>query len=206
MRSRKEVSMRGLSIIFLLVVSQAVLPSAAVTIVPPPLPAPAYADRETSSDTALPPLVPGRDFRIFRLSVAFVATASNNVQVAFFGSEGEEGSVSAETTCFIASWDCGAWILRPEGLTNAFTAAASARDGRRELAVEVRVDRDGTPVSASFHGDGAALAFPGFSPVPVPAWLAPRWRTVRVTSRGADAADAECRIRMTVDGTTVVLK
>ena len=67
----------------------------------------AFADREASGDTAIPSVA--RDnLRRFSLELAFAATPSNNVQVAF-GRDAEplDGKLAAEETAFIIGWDSG---------------------------------------------------------------------------------------------------
>ena len=83
--------------------------SSAVTLDVPRLPAPAFADREASDDTAISESA-FRDLRRFRLELAFDATSSNNVQAAFVrDTELFDGHLAAEETALIIGWDSGEW-------------------------------------------------------------------------------------------------
>jgi hypothetical protein len=206
-RPKKEVSMRGPSIILLLFFFQVVLPAAAVTIAPQPPPAPAYADGESSADTALPSLSAGSDYRVFRLTLCFnnsYAPSNSCVQVAL----GSVPDVSAsETTVLIAGCDRGFWFVRPQGLTNRYDSAVSVTAGAHTLVAEVRVNRNGVPVKAAILGDRAPVAFAGLSLDPVPPWLNPgRWKSLRTTVRGADGTDISLTAKLTMDGAAVILK
>ncbi len=77
----------------------------ALTLDVPRLPAPVFADREAAGDTAIP-VNAHENLRRFRLELAFDATPSNNVQVAF-GRDAEplDGKLAAEETALIIGWD-----------------------------------------------------------------------------------------------------
>ena len=83
--------------------------SLAVTLDVPRLSPSAFADLEASADTAISESA-FRNLRRFRLGLAFQATPSNNVQVAF-GRDTEplDGHLAAEETAFIIGWDSGEW-------------------------------------------------------------------------------------------------
>ncbi len=180
----------------------------AATLDVPRLPAPAFADREASGDSALPEGLTNGAFRVFRLELAFDATPSNSVQVAF-GRDAPpaDGFLAAEETDLIVGWDCGEWFLRPRGLANRFAAAASPAPGRRALTASVRVDARGVPRSAEFRDGGTAFAFPGLALPPVPDWLDPGpWTRMRVTARGAGAPEEAVRAVFAPDGAQVILR
>jgi hypothetical protein len=181
----------------------------ALTLDVPRLPSPTFADREVSGDAAIPANV--RDnLRHFHLELAFDATPSNNVQVAF-GRDAEplDGALAAEETAFIAGWDSGEWFLRPAGLKKRFVHAPA--DGqtpqRRTLHAAIRVDAQGAPTAVEFSDDTGAFAFEGLPLEPLPSWLTPEnWNLLRVTVRGAAVAEEDIRVRFLPDGATIILR
>ena len=183
--------------------------ASALTLDVPRLASPTFADREVSGDAAIPANV--RDnLRRFRLELAFDATPSNNVQIAF-GRDAEplDGALAAEETAFIIGWDSGEWFLRPAGLKERFVHAPP--DGqsprRRTLRAAIRVNTQGTPTSVEFIDDAGAFAFDGLPPAPPPLWLTPdNWNLLRVTVRGAAIADEDVRVRFLPDGATIILR
>ena len=181
----------------------------ALTLDVPRLPSPTFADREVSGDAAIPANV--RDnLRRFRLELAFDATPSNNVQVAF-GRDAEplDGKLAAEETAFIVGWNSGEWFLRPAGLKERFVHAPA--DGqtpqRRTLRAAIRVNTQGIPTAVEFSDDAGAFAFTGLSLDPLPSWLAPEnWDLLRVTVRGAAIAEEDVIVRLLPDGATIILR
>ena len=120
----------------------AALTANALTLDVPRQPAAVFADREVSGDTPIPS--GARDnLRRFSLELAFSATSSNNVQVAF-GRDAEplDGKLAAEETAFTVGWDSGGWFLRPEGLRAryAMVPADGGTPRRRTLRAAVRVN------------------------------------------------------------------
>ena len=186
----------------------AALAAHAVTLDVPRLPAPAFADREASGDAALPGGRTNGTFRVFRLEMTFDATASNNVQAAFGRDDlPADGRLAAEETGFIIGWDCGEWFVRPQGMTERYAFPASVTNGVHTLSASVRVNAQGVPRSAEFNDGGTAFAFPGLTLSPAPGWLTPgRWTHLRVTVRGADAADENVCARFLPDGARVIIR
>ena len=179
----------------------------ALTLDLPRLPPPVFADREVSGDAGIP--ANARDnLRRFRLELAFDATPSNNVQIAF-GRDAEplDGALAAEETAFIIGWDSGEWFLRPAGLKERFVHAPA--DGQtprqRTLRAAIRVNTQGTPTSVEFIDDAGAFAFDGLPPAAL--WLTPdNWNLLRVTVRGAAVAEEDVKIRFLPDGATIILR
>ena len=191
----------------LLLLPLSALTAAAVTLEVPGLPAPSYADREVSFDTALPA---GRleNMRVFRLELTFDATPSNNVQVAF-GRDNlpADGFLADEETDFIIGWDRGQWFLRPQGLRERYAFPPAASGGTRTLTAEIRVDAQGTPKPAVFRDGGTAFAFPGLALSPVPGYLRPGlWDCLSVTARGCDSTNETVSARFLPDGARIILK
>jgi len=181
----------------------------AVTLDVPLQTEPPFADREASGDAALPDAGgAGRGFRVFKLTLAFASSPSNNVQAAFgHDSLPTDGALAAEETDFIVGWDCGEWFLRPRGLTERFAVPAAATNGPHTLTAAVRVDRQGVPVSAAFADGGAPVVFPGLALSPFPEWLDPsRWDILRATVRGPDSPEGSVRASFARDGATVTVR
>lgn len=191
----------------LLPAALAALTAGAVTLDVARLPAPAFADREVSGDASLP-ANRTNDLRTFRLELAFDATPSNNVQVAF-GRDNlpADGFLAAEETDFIIGWDCGGWFLRPQGLADRHTFTPGTAGGRRTLTASVRVDAQGAPQSVTFRDGTAGFTFGGLALTPFPDWLRPDlWTRLRVTARGADIPAENVSVRFMRDGATVTLR
>ncbi len=181
----------------------------ALTVNVPRLPAPTFADREASGDTAIPENI-SRDLQRFRLELAFDATPSNNVQVAF-GRDAEpiDEKLAAEETDFIIGWDSGEWFLRPPGLKDrhVFVRADGQTPRRRTLRAAIRISAQGKPISAVFSDDMGDFAFEGLLLNSPPSWLAPEnWSLLRVTVRGAEIAEEDISIRFQFDGAMIILR
>jgi hypothetical protein len=153
------------------------------------LPEPVFVDREVSADAALPERTPGAGFRVFRLRLSFLATPSNNVQAAF-GRDGRfrsaDGALAAEETDLVLGWDRGEWFLRPQGLTNRWTAAAAnaGTSRRRTFVAEIRLDAGGSPSSVVFSDSETPVVFP-VSPFADSRLFDPGlWTALRATARG----------------------
>ena len=181
----------------------------ALTLDVPRLPAPSFADREVSGDSAIP--ADARDnLRRFRLEISFDATPSNNVQVTF-GHDAEplNGSLAAEETAFIIGWDSGEWFLRPAGLKerHVYAPANGQTPQRRTLHAAIRVDAQGAPTAVEFCEDAGNFTFEGLPLDPLPSWLTPEnWDLLRVTVRGAAVAEEDVKIRFLPDGATIILR
>jgi hypothetical protein len=181
----------------------------ALTLDVPRLPSPTFADREVSGDAALPGNA-SANLRRFRLELAFTATPSNNVQIAF-GHETTplDGHLAAEETAFIIGWDSGEWFLRPAGLKERFVHAPA--DGhmpqRRTLRAAIRANTQGIPTAVEFSDDTGTFAFEGLPLEPLPSWLTPEnWNLLRVTVRGAAIAEEDAKVRFLPDGATIILR
>jgi len=185
----------------------AVLPARAATFDVARLPAPSLADGEVSGDSALPadrPADPGT----FRLELTFDATPSNNVQVAFGRDDSPaDGALAAEETDLIVGWDCGEWFIRPRGLRERYAFPASATNGAHTLTAAIRVTSRGVCLPPQFRDGAAAFTFGGPALTPFPAWLRPDlWTHLRVTVRGAAAANETVRARFLPDGARIIIR
>lgn len=185
----------------------AALAASAVTLDVARLPAPSFADREVSEDSALPANRLDQ-LRTFRLEMTFDATPSNNVQVAF-GRDNmpADGALAAEETDFIVGWWCGEWFIRPQGLRERYAFPAAVASGTRTLTMEIPVSALGVPRSVTFKDGAGAFVFPGQPLNPVPAWLrTDLWTCLRVTVRGCDSANGTVSARFLPDGTKVFVR
>jgi len=185
----------------------AALTAGAVTLDVPRLPAPAFADGESSGDAALPA---GRtaDLRTFRLELTFDATPSNNVQVAF-GRDNlpADGALAAEETGFIIGWECGEWFIRPQGLRERYAFPAAATNGARTLTASIRMTSQGVCQPPVFEDGASAFAFPGLALTPFPGWLKPGlWTCLRVTARGVSAANENVSAKFLPDGARIIIR
>ena len=193
--------------LYLLVLSLSALSVAAVTLDVARLPAPSFADREVSQDSALPANRTD-NLRTFRLEMTFAATPSNNVQVAF-GRDTipANGALAAEETDFIVGWDCGEWFIRPQGLKETHVFAPANTLGQRTLTMEIPVDTRGAPKSVAFKDGASAFAFSGLPLSPMPDWFRPGlWTCLRVTVRGCTGTNETVRARFLADGAAIFVK
>ncbi len=191
----------------LLALSLSALSAVAVTLDVARLPGPSYADREVSSDVALP-ANRTENLRVFRIEMTFDATASNNVQVAF-GRDNmpADGALAAEETDFIIGWDCGEWFIRPQGLRERCAVAAAVTNGTHTLTAAIRVTSQGVCLPPVFKDGAAAFAFSGLALTPFPDWLKPDlWTHLRVTVRGGSAANETLSARFLPDGARIIIK
>ena len=191
-----------------LVLSLSALSAAAVTLDVERLPAPSFADREASGDTALPPTNRMDNLRIFKLELTFASTPSNNVQVAL-GRDNRpaDGVLAAEETDFIIGWDCGEWFLRPRGLRERYAFSPAASGGTRTLTAFIRVTSQGVFQTPAFKDGGTAFTFAGLQLTPFPDWLKPDlWTHLRVTVRGTDVPEENVKAVFAPDGARIFIK
>jgi len=184
----------------------------------PQLPAPAFADTEVSTNVALWAWTP--EHRHFNFTLAFDATSSNNVQIAFGrdcappdGAPPDgappDGELADEETAFQIGWDCGAWfIASPTNNIRLTASPQAALPSRRTLAFAMDFTQAGIPTALALTDTGAPLAFEGLDcATSIPAWLFQRdWNRLRVTARGADIHDESLFIEMKPDGFMLILR
>ena len=178
------------------------------------VPAPVYADLETSAAGAMP--VPGLADQLFKLTLTFDSAPSNNVEVVLgSGAQGDPYSTST-----IIGWDSGEWFIRGDKLRKRFavTAYNSTETGPRTLTVLTRLGKgwatDGQPISVTVS---ERLGSEGAHPVDfgmaktsavLRAWFDPRgWEAVRVVSRNqADTSAAVSAAVFYPDGSLMILR
>ena len=122
----------------------------------PVLPPVEYLDTETV--TNVPFSAWQEHLRHFTFKLAFNATPSNNVEMAF-GTDGatgttgvspvEDGTLSPDECDLVVGWDCGAWFVEKGTTGERVTAAPTDEHGENVRAGErffAQVTQDGTSV------------------------------------------------------------
>ena len=169
----------------------------------PPAPPPVRPDTESVADAPLPRSVMQRA-RLFRAEISLYATPSNDVEVAFGTSRRGDGTLAAGDETFSLGWENGAWFLASP--TNRVRSAAFDLPAERTLVLDLRVRKDGSPVSLAVSDAAAGGLFPGVTNAP-PDWLFSReWDAVRLDVRGTDGRNESLSVRLDADaGVLVVL-
>ena len=192
-----------------------VIPSVVLGLPPvlPTLPPVEHLDTETV--TNVPFATWQKHLRSFTVKLAFDATPSNNVEMAF-GTDGGtgttgsspvgDGELSPDERDLTVGWDCGAWFVE-DGTTGArVTAAPTGGCGAHELAVRVRLDHKGAVDDVRFLDNGAEV----FASLAAsrPQWLySPGWNRLRLVGRGENVREGErFSAQITPQGTSVRLR
>lgn len=191
-------------LILALLLCDAIGPQAATTVVTN-LP-PVHADREVSQDAAVTGC--GARTRLVDVELAFTATPSNNVQIAFGPDLDGDGRLSFGEARMTVGWDCGRWFIAPGDQARHFTYApegASTGSLHRTLRMSMRLNEAGIPLSLPFTDGGAPFTFDGLADVPD--WVRPReWGALRLTARGRDPRDENALVKMRLDGNVIILR
>ena len=170
----------------------------------PPLPAPAFADAEVSTNMPMPTVE--RAAGTFSFSLTFAATPSNNVEAAFGADLDGDGGLSPAEIRLTVGWDCGRWFARPSPDAAPAAEALMPSDGSATaLSWRLRVAPGGAPRSLTASADGAAL-FGGLSAAPPPWLYDPSWNLVRLTGRGGDVFGESFNVTAAPDGTAFILR
>ena len=179
----------------------------------PTLPPVAYLDTETV--TNVPFTAWQQHLWHFTFKLAFNATPSNNVEMAF-GTDGgtgttgilpvEDGELSPDERDLVVGWDCGMWFVE-NGTTGERVAAAPAGGcGAHELTVRMRIDHHGAVDDVRFLDNDVAV-FAEFA-ASKPSWLhSPAWNRLRLVGRGENVRAGERFFaQITPQGTSVKLR
>ena len=167
------------------------------------VPVPVFADGETSAEVAIP--APGPDERILKITMAFEATPTNNVEFALSSGDGKE---------VIIGWDCGKWFARGGHLLEGWItvpASAPSAAGPRTLTLAVRFGRmSGMPLNFTLNADGASVAFAAPGPESLLEWLTRlgEWGQplqVTATARGG-AEDVSLEVAFRRDGSLIIVR
>ena len=165
------------------------------------VPAPVYADGEASVKITLP--APAPDKRILKITMAFDAAPTNNVEFALTSGDSEE---------VIIGWDCGEWFARGGQLLEGWVttpASNPSATGPRTLTLAVRFGKkNNMPLTFALDADGVPVGFAG--PDSLLGWLARLGEhgqplQVAVTSRGG-AGGAGLDAAFSKDGSLIIVR
>ena len=196
---RKRIPLQTFLIAFAVVQS-----TSALTI--PELSTPMFADTEVTTNVAMTAWI--ETTRLFNIILQFDATSSNNVQVAFGTDESTDGNLSDEETGLTLGWDCGAWFISSDAVTNRFTAAPAGSGGQKVLSFQVSLGADGLPRTLELKDGSTPLVFSGLDILPTPpAWMYSKsWNLLKVIARGTDAQNERVTVRLSNDAVILLLR
>ena len=196
---RKRIPLQTFLIAFAVVQS-----TSALTI--PELSTPMFADTEVTTNVAMTAWI--ETTRQFYIILQFDATSSNNVQVAFGTDESTDGNLSDEETSLTLGWDCGAWFISSDAVTNRFTAAPAGSGGQKVLSFQVSLGADGLPRTLELKDGSTPLVFSGLDILPTPpAWMYSKsWNLLKVIARGTDAQNERVTVRLSNDAVIQLLR
>jgi hypothetical protein len=167
---------------------------------------PVYADREVSQYASVAGC--GSQTRLVNVELAFTATPSNNVQIAFGTDLNKDGRLSFGEVRMTVGWDCGKWFIASGDLSQEFTYApegSGTGSVYRTLKMPMRLNDGGVPLSLSFAYGSTPFTFENFNSVP--SWMRPReWSMLRLTARGWDGRDEQALVKMSLDGNVIILR
>lgn len=158
----------------------------ALPAVRPELPPVAYADTETATNVPFAAWEEG--LREFRFDLAFVGTASNNVEMAFGTDADGNGELSDGEIDVRVGWDCGAFFVTDNATDERVVEAAP--DGAHTLSCVCELRAGRRIVRVAFTDNGLA-AFCGLGDAK-PTWLhSAGWNMVRLVGRGENVRAGE---------------
>lgn len=176
--------------------------------VPAALPPVVHADTETVTNV---PFTASLDAAgRFRLSLACLATPSNNVEAAFGVDRDGDGVLALEETDCVVGWDCGAWFVR-KGADGARTEHAGTvpADGVSELSWSVQTSTGGAATRLEAAVDGA----PAFAELGArephrhelaAGWLYRReWNMAKLTGRGLEGHGEAFSVQVLPDAVVI---
>ena len=173
----------------------AILPAIAVTV--PVLPESEFADTEVSMNVAFN--ATRSDARSFGVSMAFMGTESNCVQVAFGHDADGDGNLEAVETGFVLGWRGGAYFIEDAaGQNRLVEPTVGVAHADRLFVLSAKLNAHSVPVQVSVSNECGAC-FAGLSEN-APDWLyGTDWNLMKVTRRGVDATseniEVECQYK-----------
>ena len=172
----------------------AILPVMAVSV--PALPESGFADTEVSTNVAFN--ATRSDARSFGVSMAFMGTVSNCVQVAFGHDDNGDGDLSAVETRFAIGWRGGVYFIEDVPGRLRFEEVADAERTARQLVLDISLNKNYAPKHVAVSNECGAC-FSALS-ASVPSWLYGKdWNLMKVTRRGVEATseciEVECRYK-----------
>ena len=122
--------------------------------------------------------------------------------------DGLDGKLAAEETDMILGWDCGKWFLRPKGLRTRYSSTVTNFvAGTRTFIASINLYPNGTPKEIIFTDNGQKITFKDFKVTESVAWLKPDdWSLLRVTTRGADVANEDVKVKFGVDKMMIIIR
>ena len=173
--------------------------ASALPAVSAPLPAPAFADLETTTNVAFAAARERMGRFVFTFSC--LATPTNNVQVAFGTDVNTNGVLELEETDCIVGWDCGAWFVRNGADGECVRDAPLSSNDVRTLSWTGGV----RPRALSATENGIDL-FGSLAADP-PDWTyRPTWNMMRLTGRGLPASQEHFRAWVLPDVLTITIR
>ena len=169
-----------------------------------PLPAPVHIDTEISTNCVL--YAGNGAARTFAFTLAFDATPSNNVQIAFGHDANTNRILSIEETGLTIGWDCGEWFVSNLAEDDGcFSELPAIQNGRKDLRFELALKADGSPRLLTIR-DGENDIFQALS-VSLPAWTYDSsWNLMRLTARGVDVSNESFEVQMEPDRMIFLLR
>ena len=168
----------------------------------PALSGPTFADTEVTAHHPLD--LPQANANGLNLEIAFVGTASNNVEIALGRDEDGDGELSFDEAGVRLGWDCGVFFVERVVTGERFEeASAGADDAARFLRGNCAVKRRALRSLSVTTEAGAAFANLTDSP---PGWLYDAgWNLMRLTARGAGVRDERFAVTVSTTGLAVIL-
>ena len=171
--------------------------AAAETLALPQLPAPVHADTEVSTNFPFNTL--RSDALEFGVSLNFMGTGSNCVQVAFGRDVDSDGDLAPEETALLLGWRSGTYFIEDSMRNVRIGEMADAVPGdARSFSIHVGLDSLFRPRSVAATNESGACFLALSDDVPDCLYGAD-WDLVKVTRRGVDApgetVEVECRYR-----------
>ena len=140
--------------------------------------------------------------------MSFNATLTNNIQIAFGSDQVHiDNKLAAEETDLILGWDCGKWFLQPKGLRTRYNfAVTNFFAGRKTLKATIGLSPVGSPKTIIFTDNGKQFSFTDFKLQDNVSGLKPDdWSLLRVTTRGADVANEDVRVKFDIDKMLILI-
>ena len=169
--------------ILITVVCLAACVAEARSFTPAQLPPPIHADAEVSTNVSF--TFEQQSLKEYRLTVGFVPTPSNNVEVVLGKDADGDGDLSFQEEGFVMGCECGEWFAKGIGGEIAPVVEGPDTNGYVTAVVDVSIRRHKSD----------------------PGWLYDRtWNMMRITLRGVDAAEECINLWTRVSGTLILIK
>lgn len=167
----------------------------------PQLPPPDFLDTEVSTNCPITNI--GADTAHFDFSLAFSATPSNNVEVAFGTDNDANGVLDAGEVSLSIGWDCGRWFAAHPAEAVRIEEPSDA--GAKTLSFALLRSPGGATRSLAVLG-GTNAVLGAFTETP-PSWaFNPAWNLMRLTARGVDSPNERFTVRFAPDGILIRLR